>query len=138
MVREVASAQCGLQFDTAALARAGIPNNVFSHESFRLRCSGSSAGTADKRFSPLFVPQEFTREPKAHSQEDGTEVKDEAGSTASSDPNADSGGLDAANDDALQPIHDELQLNKAWWLLEIVPTDYSWQDGKGVWHTKWG
>ena len=29
-------------------------------------------------------------------------------------------------------------LDKAWWLLEVVPTENAWQDGRGVWHRKWG
>ena len=40
--------------------------------------------------------------------------------------------------DALEPIHDQLQANRLWWLLEITPTSYSWQDDKGVWHKEWG
>ncbi|KAF8073979.1 hypothetical protein FPV67DRAFT_1739295 [Lyophyllum atratum] len=36
--------------------------------------------------------------------------------------------------DALQPIHDQLKENVLWWLLEIIPLTYSWQDDKGVWH----
>lgn len=39
--------------------------------------------------------------------------------------------------DALEPIHDELKANPLWWLLEIIPLQYSWQDAKGVWHRKW-
>ncbi|KAI0345858.1 hypothetical protein BDW22DRAFT_1405674 [Trametopsis cervina] len=41
-------------------------------------------------------------------------------------------------EDALEPINDELTKNRWWWILEIVPTSYTYQDGKGVWHTKWG
>jgi len=36
--------------------------------------------------------------------------------------------------DALQPIYDQLKLNVLWWLLEIIPLSYSWQDRDGVWH----
>lgn len=39
--------------------------------------------------------------------------------------------------DALEPIHDQLQANPVWWLMEIVPTHYAWQDDKGVWHKEW-
>ncbi|KAH9480717.1 hypothetical protein JR316_0007317 [Psilocybe cubensis] len=39
--------------------------------------------------------------------------------------------------DAVQPIHDELKSNPLWWLLEIIPLQYSWQDAKGVWHRSW-
>jgi len=43
--------------------------------------------------------------------------------------------LDA--NDALQPLHDELKIDPLWWLLEIVPLQYSWQDAQGVWHREW-
>jgi hypothetical protein len=43
--------------------------------------------------------------------------------------------LDTA--DALEPLHDVLKVNVMWWLLEIVPSHYSWQDDKGVWHKEW-
>lgn len=40
--------------------------------------------------------------------------------------------------DEMQPIDDELKKKWLWWLLEIVPLHFSWQDGKGVWHTDYG
>jgi hypothetical protein len=40
--------------------------------------------------------------------------------------------------DAMQPIDDELTKDKLWWILEILPTNYTWQDGQGRWHSKWG
>ncbi|KAL0961461.1 hypothetical protein HGRIS_006406 [Hohenbuehelia grisea] len=36
--------------------------------------------------------------------------------------------------DAMQPIHDALKSNPFWWLLEIIPLHYTWQDAQGVWH----
>ncbi|KAF9560892.1 hypothetical protein CPC08DRAFT_459719 [Agrocybe pediades] len=79
MVREAATAACGIKFDEDALARAKIS-----------------------------IQLEPTEEE-----------------------------LDMDNNDALEPIHDELKANPLWWLLEIVPTKYSWQDANGVWHGKW-
>jgi len=40
--------------------------------------------------------------------------------------------------DALEPIHDSVKSNPSWWLLEIFPLHYSWQDADGVWHRDWG
>jgi len=37
--------------------------------------------------------------------------------------------------DAVQPLHDQLKAIPLWWLLEIIPLHYSWQDDQGVWHT---
>jgi uncharacterized protein (DUF2235 family) len=52
-------------------------------------------------------------------------------STATAAP-PDSAELD--NEDAVQPIHDQLVENPIWWLLEIVPLHYTWQDAHNVWH----
>jgi hypothetical protein len=40
--------------------------------------------------------------------------------------------------DALQPTHDEIKKDPLWWLLEIIPLHYSWQDEQGVWHRDYG
>ena len=37
--------------------------------------------------------------------------------------------------DALDPLHDAMQSNILWWLLEILPLPYSFQDMNDVWHT---
>ncbi|KAF9465243.1 hypothetical protein BDZ94DRAFT_1281484 [Collybia nuda] len=36
-------------------------------------------------------------------------------------------------EDALQPLHDELKRNVLWWILEITPLPYFWQDADGRW-----
>lgn len=36
-----------------------------------------------------------------------------------------------------EPEYDQLKANWLWWLLEIIPLPYSWQDDQGVWHRKW-
>lgn len=41
---------------------------------------------------------------------------------------------------ALQPIHDSLHkwgLELLWWILEVIPTKYQYQDKNGIWHTTW-
>ncbi|KAF9029438.1 hypothetical protein BDZ89DRAFT_1065404 [Hymenopellis radicata] len=40
--------------------------------------------------------------------------------------------------DALQPLHDPLQYQKLWWILEVLPTKYTWQDADCVWHSHFG
>ncbi|EGN98587.1 hypothetical protein SERLA73DRAFT_169524 [Serpula lacrymans var. lacrymans S7.3] len=39
--------------------------------------------------------------------------------------------------DALAQMHDELQMQKLWWLLEIIPLDFAWQGPDGLWHKTW-
>ncbi|KAJ3754777.1 hypothetical protein EV360DRAFT_96434 [Lentinula raphanica] len=40
--------------------------------------------------------------------------------------------------DAVQPLHDELVLQPAWWLLEILPMQSRYQDANCQWHTSYG
>jgi hypothetical protein len=37
--------------------------------------------------------------------------------------------------DAIQPITDELFKNPLWWILEILPTSYTFQNMQGKWVT---
>ena len=36
--------------------------------------------------------------------------------------------------DAVQPLHDQLVLDKLWWILEVLPLVYTWQGVEGRWH----
>ncbi|KAF9817319.1 hypothetical protein IEO21_03579 [Rhodonia placenta] len=33
------------------------------------------------------------------------------------------------------PLHDQLWMAPLWWVLEILPTSYNWQEHNGRWHT---
>lgn len=39
--------------------------------------------------------------------------------------------------DAVQPLYDPLKQMPLWWIVEIVPTQYAYQDGNGRWEDKW-
>ena len=39
--------------------------------------------------------------------------------------------------DALQPIYDQLKIDPAWWLLEIIPLTHTVRDASGKTSTKW-
>ena len=45
---------------------------------------------------------------------------------------------DAESDkkDVLQPIHDSLS-NPLWWILELIPLRFSWQNKEGAWVKAW-
>lgn len=131
LVREVAAAQCGIQFDSDALARASIPETAFSRDGFPLTTYfNATRSSVRKAHSPpplvIHTGSATTKEMEARASSEETPTR------SSTDPKVD------PNDDALQPIHDQLKLDPVWWLLEIVPTDHSWQNGKGVWIRKWG
>ena len=39
--------------------------------------------------------------------------------------------------DALDPLYNQLRITFVWWLLEILPFPYSYQDANNVWHTSY-
>lgn len=39
--------------------------------------------------------------------------------------------------DATSKIYDKLKIKPLWWILEIFPMSYMWQDKNGVWHKTW-
>jgi hypothetical protein len=114
MVKQVVLSQCGILFDHAALRRADIDiANVFTDHQ-----------------QPT-VKDLWKREPQTSK------------SPSPAPDHEDSDGEDAAetwptNQDVLTDSHDQLKAKKAWWMLEMLPMKYAWQDAKGKWHAKWG
>jgi hypothetical protein len=39
--------------------------------------------------------------------------------------------------DATKPLHDEFKLAPIWWLLEIIPLPFAWQEADGTWKSTW-
>lgn len=56
-------------------------------------------------------------------------------STGSSSEPSSWRALDAL--DAVQPLHDALVADPAWWLLEILPMESKYQDANCAWHTSY-
>ena len=52
-------------------------------------------------------------------------------------PEPTSAEIDMDMADAVEPLYDELKLDPLWWLLEIIPLQFTWQDADGVWHREW-
>ena len=126
MVREVVLAQCGVKFDRAAVVRAGIPDSIFT---------GSGVPVPPDMLIPapprLLVSKD-TPGPSTPTTRHGAS----SGNDSQQGNDSDDDPLDVGQD-ALQPIHDELELNKWWWLLEIIPLSYQVKESDGKWHTKW-
>ncbi|KAI0248360.1 hypothetical protein BJV78DRAFT_1131681 [Lactifluus subvellereus] len=56
------------------------------------------------------------------------------------DGDGDGDGADSDQQDAqdvVQPVDDELRANPAWWILEILPMSYAFQDAQDKWTTRW-
>lgn len=125
MVKQVIMSQCGIRFDAAALRRADIDISNIVLDSHTQA-----------------VVEEVCRMER--------EAENVAGPSVSS---GDSSGEDAVQkgkgkdseeqnwpqeQDVLSDLHDELKLQPMWWILEVMPMKFTWQDPDGNWKSKWG
>lgn len=153
MVRQVAQAQCGIMFDSDALRLARVPPETFAGPGLPLTPPAPSTPLPTPA-SPHASPKKIPRKPPLAVGTNGAAVAatapapGEAGQRAlesfgygATNGCANGNGSDAAAEaarlDACAPLYDQLVLDRWWWLLEIIPTNYCYQDGQGVWHNKW-
>lgn len=135
MVREVVQAQCGIAFDEAALARANIPESIFRGVGFPLPSQTIISHTPrrHKHTAPVGEGASSSSAEDSDSS-DQPQLKIQAPPAPPSQTGDDS--LDAKAD-AVQPTHDAFKSSPAWWLLEIVPISYPWQQPSGKWKNTW-
>jgi len=115
MVKQVVLSQCGILFDHAALRNADIDISsiVFMDH------NQPTVGDLWKTGSHMTKSPSMT-----HGRENAN-------------------GHDAAelwpmDHDVLTDCHDELKSKKVWWMLEMFPMKYAWQEANGKWSAKWG
>lgn len=119
MVDEVIRAKVGICFDVNALARSKILNSALKATKGNEGVWGIGYEDPDP-----FASREFVSQVPGN----GSSDVDTASQTSEASMRA----------DAVQPIHDGLTLTPLWWLLEIIPLSYTYQDGAGVWHKNFG
>jgi len=138
MVRQVVLSQCGIMFDSEALLRANIPDSVFTGVGFAaVAATTSPEQVADSKLnSPIADEESPSANPFASPKLLSKAIESVATSDATDDTNTDTGPTSSGpiNIDALQPIYDQLKINPLWWILEIIPLTYSYQDTSGKWH----
>ena len=48
------------------------------------------------------------------------------------------GGGGSDMQDVLAAIHDRLTTQPLWWILELLPMKFTWQEEDGRWKNEWG
>lgn len=122
--------QCGITFDDAALKRARIPDSVFTGPGLPL-----TPPAVHRNGSAVRTSQDASTKHMKALEEYGYGSGRRSGESAFTDATDGTCSTDAV--DVAMPIHDQLAVCPWWWLLECVPTNYAYQDGRGVWHDKW-
>ena len=129
MVKQVILSQCGIMFDAAALRRADIDVSTIilagpaqqTVEQLWRRKSETEAVTLSS--GPL------TPSAEGDSGEDMIRKGKEKEAEAQVWPQ---------EQDVLTDIHDQLKSQPMWWMLELMPMKFTWQEANGTWKSKWG
>jgi len=124
MVKQVILSQCGITFDAAALRRADIDVSTIV-----------LAGPAQQT-----VEQLWRRKPETSSGPLSPSAEDDSGEDMiqkgkEKEPEAQVWPQDQ---DVLTDIHDQLKSRPIWWILELMPMKFTWQEADGTWKSKWG
>lgn len=101
------ASSCGIQFDTKMMTKFGVNPDLPPEQYFSASLHDANA---------------MTRRPQA------------TGSEKQPVPSA----IDKTSDEhaASSSIHDELVRIPLWWILEVIPMTFAWQDRKGNWREK--
>lgn len=128
MVKEVVLSQCGIRFDDEALRRADVDVSTImlvspTQPNVEI-ISEVEAGPVLP--TPLASP--------------GSPGEDGSGEhMLRKGKNKDVEELDWPQEqDVLTDTHDELKIQRMWWLLEMLPMKFTWQAADGTWKSKWG
>ncbi|KAI0670872.1 hypothetical protein C8Q78DRAFT_974023 [Trametes maxima] len=140
MVREVVLAQCGITFDQAALVRANIPESIFRGVGFPLPTQTTFTSTPQHACLVLPDDAEVRRSSVTAVQPgvqnaDGSDPLPKTQQNPSGSDSGSGGDTLGCAADALAPINDQMKKLPVWWLLEIVPTWWPWQNKSGKWTT---
>lgn len=115
MVKQVILSQCGVLFDQAALRRADIDITNVAIIDPRQPTVGDYWRNGPRN------PKHPSPVPSHEDADDGDEAR-----------------TWPTDEGVLADCHDQLKSQKAWWILEMFPIKYAWQDFQGKWHAKWG
>jgi len=117
MVKQVVFSQCGILFDQAALRRADIDISTIVF--------------TDPRQPTVENFWTGTQKSKSPPTASGRESSDQASGSGAAE-------MWPIDQDVLTDTHDELRSRKVWWMLELFPMKYAWQEVSGKWNAKWG
>ncbi|KAH9070710.1 hypothetical protein EDB83DRAFT_359405 [Lactarius deliciosus] len=136
-VKEVWFAGChtdvggGSTPNTTGHSLANIPLRWMIQEAMRADCGIQFDMPSFARWNiPIAVGQDPSTSDAPSQGHGGNDGSVTEGSVTESNP---ADALDIA-----QPIHDDLQQAPAWWLLEIIPTQFTYQNTQDKWVSTWG
>jgi hypothetical protein len=139
MVREILEAGSHIRFDETAVTMWNIPVALIEETPMVREVTDSTLhedepslgkGASDKYHA---VSETELNSTASTSASPGTTLRRNASAPRPSSPIESS--LDA--EDAVQKMGNAFKKNPLWWILEIIPLYYEWQNEHGKWVGKW-
>jgi len=126
MVKQVILSKCGIKFDDEAMKRADIDVSTI------IAPTQPDVEIVSEADDGLAIPTSLA--PPSSPGEDGS-VDYIIQKGKDKEPEEQPWSREQ---EFLTDIHDELKVKPLWWLLEIVPIKFIWQEADGTWKSKWG
>ncbi|KAH9030287.1 hypothetical protein EDB84DRAFT_1494683 [Lactarius hengduanensis] len=120
--------------DSVGHSLANIPLRWMVQEVMRADCGIQFDFDAFARWN---IPVTFGRDPYPSTSDTGTPSQD-SGNGGSGTEGSVTENDRADSLDIVQPIHDDLGAAPVWWLLEIIPTLFAYQNAQDRWICSWG
>ena len=126
MVKQVILSKCGIRFDSAALRRAGIDIST-------IVLAGPTQPTVEQlwRRRESDVGGAIISSPSGEGGSEEDMIRRGTGEDVESQ-------ILPQEQDALADIHDQLRAQPLWWILELMPMKFVWQEADGTWKSKLG
>ena len=126
MIKQVILSQTGIKFDSEALRRADIDISTVVLAAPIQPNVESEVEVGPALPTPLTSPSSPGEDDSGEYMIRKGKVKDVEEQTW------------PREQDVLTDIHDQLKIQPLWWLLEILPMKFEWQEADGTWKSKLG
>jgi hypothetical protein len=137
MVKEVMESNAGIIFEGKALEGFHVDHGTIPHyfpilRSGKNRIATDDEGTLHPAKATSFSANEIQQWSENIDIDEVIVGPDKSAKQKAENEIA--GGAPKDLEDVKSLKHDRLKTAWLWWLLEIIPTHYSWQDATGEWH----
>lgn len=139
MIRECFKAQTGIMFETERLREIGLDLSTLYPNVIVPRpppVSPLAQNIVEKYCLPEYQPKPTLRQTLINIIRPRPETRHESTSSISTSPSEPLTEEEEELKDSLSPLYDQLELRRAWWILELLPMEFRFQNSRNKWESK--
>jgi len=141
MIRECFKTQTGIMFETERLREIGLDPTTLYPNVIVPRpppISPLAQNIVEKYCLPEYQPKPTLRQNLMNIIRPRPEKRHESTSSVSTTPSEPLTEEEEELKDSLSPLYDQLKLRRAWWILELLPMEFKFQNSRNQWKSWFG